>query len=176
MAYHRVLQAGMLLVSLTTAPLLSAQTADSVLTPGRVIRITWTQQGLTEQIATVERFYRDTIFVKARFGDETRYVTESLRILLRDVDRVDFADAAPRGVPSGASGFLIGAIVGGLVGGASLGSASGTPLDAIAAASGVLAGALVGGLIGGVMGAVADQGASTANYTWKTYCTKPCRT
>ena len=170
------LRVTLLSIALSVVAPLGAQTADSVLTPGRILRITWMAQGFEQQMATVDRFFRDTIFVKAKFTDGTRTVTESLRILLRDVDRVEYSTTTPVTGSGGVTGFLVGAVLGGLLGGASTGAASGTPLDAQAAAAGVLGGALVGGLIGGVMGAMTSRAPRPDAYQWRTYCTKPCRT
>jgi len=169
------LRVSLLTIALSVVAPLSAQTADSVLTPGRILRITWLAQGLEQQMAAVDRFYRDTIFVKAKFTDGSRTVTESLRILLRDVDLVEYSTTTPIVGSGGAAGLLLGAVLGGLLGGASTG-ASGTSVDAQATAAGVLGGALVGGLIGGVMGAMTSRAPRPDAYQWRTYCTKPCRT
>jgi len=164
--------AALLAIGLAVTAPLQAQTADSVLTPGRILRITWMAQGLEQQIATVDRFYRDTIFVQAQFTDGSRTVTESLRILLREVDRVEYSTTTPVARSGGATGLLVGAVLGGLLGGATVGTTTGTALDAQAVAGGVLGGALVGGLVGGVMGAMASRAPGPDAYQWRLYYTK----
>lgn len=164
--------ATLLTIGLAVSAPLQAQTADPVLTPGRILRITWMAQGLEQQMATVDRFYRDTIFAKAQFTDGSRTVTESLRILLREVDRVEYSTTTPVARSGGATGLLLGAVLGGVLGGATVGTGGGTSLDAQAAAAGVLGGALVGGLLGGVMGAMASREPRPDAYQWSIYCTK----
>ncbi len=152
----------LVLAALFCATPLAAQAPDPVLTRGRMLRISWAQQGLVSQMVRLDRVSGDTLIVKAKFGDRTRTVTEVLRIPLREVDAVEYASQPPRRVPRAVKGMLIGATLG-VIGGVDWG----VPVV-------VLAGGGIGALLGFAIGAILSFEPSEDSYSWRPYCTKPC--